>query len=407
MIINTGTLQPFTAANSGFNTGRMYYRNYSINRQAIPGKNNSLLGISGIQFIPEVKGLIGVNAKFQLKTIYPGLLSGSGYLHEVKKDEEAFKLGFFFDHVTGMPVIPGTGVKGAIRNAFPGFSDLDIQANFTETGYDTLPISNHRKQELKDILPHKKNKAAFIFCLIHNQQVDSLTAEQLKDIHLIEKEIFESKNRENKPINLYKRDIFHDSVPVGILNNYKVRDQRLFGSDYITPHKHKSRPELDPFANPEPIKFLKVMPNVVYEFRFKLNSGILTADNKKLLFSKILETLGIGAKTNVGYGQFHNSSVPNNNDAPQQYNPGAAQNPVPAIVAYELRNDEVFIEFLKKDPSSDNNKIVKIISDVPEKGMEFSIRYPSEFPSGKLVAKVIKDKKTKKIQSLQFLKAIN
>lgn len=310
-MIDTSTLTTFTSNNSGFNIGQKYYRNYSVDRTTIPAKNNAITQIDKIQFIPHIEGILGANSKFQLKTIYPGFLSGSGYLHEVKQNEEAFKLGFFFDHVTGMPVIPGSGVKGTIRSAFPGFCDDDIKANFNEDGYNAMRLDNRKKRELREALPYKKSKAAFLFCLIQNQQVEELTPEQFKDIYQLEQEIFESKNQENMPINLYERDIFHDAVPVGLFNNYRGIEKRLFGSDYITPHKHKTSPELDPFANPEPIKFLKVMPNVIYEFRFKLNPRILSVDQKEKLFQNILETIGIGAKTNVGYGQFSNNIVPN------------------------------------------------------------------------------------------------
>jgi CRISPR-associated protein Cmr6 len=48
------------------------------------------------------------------------------------------------------------------------------------------------------------------------------------------------------------------------------------------------------------------MPNVVWCFGFdlkNLNENI-TRDIKKKLFEQIILDLGIGAKTNVGYGKF-------------------------------------------------------------------------------------------------------
>ena len=47
---------------------------------------------------------------FQLLTTYPGLLFGTGYTHGVGEVGE-FKLGFYFDYTTGMPLIPGHAVK--------------------------------------------------------------------------------------------------------------------------------------------------------------------------------------------------------------------------------------------------------------------------------------------------------
>ena len=113
-----------------------------------------------------------------------------------------------------------------------------------------------------------------------------------------------------KPVPVYKRDIFFDAIPTEITANNIGHTKRLLGTDYITPHKNKNRerPELDPFSNPDPIKFLKIMPKVKIEFRFKLEKSEvipeLDAEKKKLLFQEIIKTIGIGAKTNVGYGQF-------------------------------------------------------------------------------------------------------
>ena len=68
-------------------------------------------------------------------------------------------------------------------------------------------------------------------------------------------------------------------------------------SDYITPHK-------SPFKDPLPIQFLKLAPESTLKFFFKLKDGVITAKQKLLLFKVILLDRGIGAKTNVGYGQF-------------------------------------------------------------------------------------------------------
>ena len=79
--------------------------------------------------VVEIKQIIEGNKNIlNLKTIYPGLLIGSGYGHDFKGDvendkkeqeNEAFKIGFYFDFTTGMPVIPGPSIKGAIRSCFP------------------------------------------------------------------------------------------------------------------------------------------------------------------------------------------------------------------------------------------------------------------------------------------------
>ena len=78
---------------------------------------------------------------------------------------------------------------------------------------------------------------------------------------------------------------------------------RILCSDSITPHGD------NPLKNPTPLTFLKIAPGSTMEFRFKLvdseiTEKIFTAAQKKALFEEILKTVGIGAKTNVGYGQF-------------------------------------------------------------------------------------------------------
>ena len=84
------------------------------------------------------------------------------------------------------------------------------------------------------------------------------------------------------------REAGYDEITVGV------------GDDYITPHNNIIK-------NPIPILMMKVLPDVVFEFRFKLSNIkigeiTITAEDKKHLFTKILSVLGVGAKTNVGYG---------------------------------------------------------------------------------------------------------
>ncbi|KAE9633435.1 MULTISPECIES: type III-B CRISPR module RAMP protein Cmr6 [Defluviitalea] len=184
---------------------------------------------------------------FTLKTIYPGLLFGAGYMHETGQDNE-FKIGFYFDYTTGMPYIPGSSVKGLLRSAFKA-SESYIREIF---------------------------KSNSLFCNVNEISISDL-----------ENEIFEGKK------SIYDRDIFFDAVLIKSDNT----DGRFLGEDFITPHK-------DPLKNPVPIKFLKVLPNVVFRFEFDLKDGILSVEQKLALFKQIILDLGIGAKTNVGYGNF-------------------------------------------------------------------------------------------------------
>ena len=78
--------------------------------------------------------------------------------------------------------------------------------------------------------------------------------------------------------------------------------KRILGPDSITPHGNNL------LKNPMPITFRKIGPGCELEFRFKLvdskiGDKTFSAVSKKALFEEILKTVGIGAKTNVGYGQ--------------------------------------------------------------------------------------------------------
>lgn len=90
-------------------------------------------------------------------------------------------------------------------------------------------------------------------------------------------------------------DVFFDAV---IISNGKI-----LGDDYLAPHGD------DPLKDPKPLRFIKVLPNVSFRFDFELRNGLLTKEEKAVLFAGILTDLGVGAKTNVGYGRFNSNLV--------------------------------------------------------------------------------------------------
>lgn len=225
----------------------------------------------------------GANFTIPLWTTYPGLIIGSGYSHGTGYEGE-FKIGFHFDYTSGMPVLPGSSVKGILRSAFPDW-----------------------KKDKTTPIEIKKNKARLIWFLITGKQIEALTEEESAAISELEEQIFEGK-RQGERMSIYGCDTFFDAV---VLDGF-VSEQGggfIFGKDFITPHKHPTKPELDQFANPVPLMFLKVLPYVPWEFRFSLHDsevpllGRVGASLKLAIFEKILLMLGIGAKTNVGYGQ--------------------------------------------------------------------------------------------------------
>lgn len=234
------------------NLHKLYYKDYfsgvdfsegninsSNNTNLIKRRNNALTSPNLLQTNVGNSEEF-INKHCTLEVLYPGLATGVGIEHEMKIEGE-FKLGLHFDWTTGMPVIYGSSVKGVLRSYFEDFYSP------------------------KDNQPRKKDA------------ID---------------DIFEGGGK-----SIYNRDIFFDAVIVK-----PDSKKRILCSDSITPHK------AGPLKNPTPITFMKIAPGCHIKFRFKLvdtkiGDKVLTAQDKLKIFEKILTTVGIGAKTNVGYGQ--------------------------------------------------------------------------------------------------------
>lgn len=206
------------------------------------------------------------NQSFQLKTCYPGLLCGSGYTCQVLSNraekEETYQLGLYFDHTTGLPIIPGSSLKGVLRAVFPE------------------KISDNDKEKIK---------FEYIAELIGDKTISISMVIELGY------KIF------GTSVDGQGSGIFLDAYPVSLGTK-----KDLFADDYITPHG-------DVLKDPVPIKFLKVAPGVTFQFDFILqpvtvseNEQTITLDPAKQLdiFKNILLDWGIGAKRNVNYGSF-------------------------------------------------------------------------------------------------------
>lgn len=221
-----------------------------------------------------------ITNEFEVKTIYPGLVCGIGYEHEIGYTNE-FKHGFSFDYTTGLPYIPGSSIKGTLRSAFK----ID---GYIKSIIENIQENSLGDQEFKNQLIILKNKKPHI------------------DWHKVELAIFEGKEyMTDNILQSGKCDIFFDSFI------YKVQeDDKLFlCDDYITSHKQEDG-SYSPLKEPNPVRFIKVRPNVAFKFQFRLSETDisdeikLTPAIKAEIFKQILLDLGIGAKTNVGYGQF-------------------------------------------------------------------------------------------------------
>lgn len=201
-----------------------------------------------------------VNNWISAKIAYPGLITGIGINHEVGIEGE-FKLGMHFDFTYGMPVIYGSSIKGILRSAFP--DEKDCQRTYIS-----------KEKQIREYL---------------GTGFEEIDVARIRDV------LFEGKAEDLIPV--YSRDIFFDAVIISDVNS------RILASDSITPHGN------NPLKNPIPITFLKIASGATMEFRFRLTSSringhIVTDKIKRELFRKILEDFGVGAKTNVGYGQF-------------------------------------------------------------------------------------------------------
>lgn len=233
-------------------------------------KNEEILNFSLSNYRPNALDFLDrENDTFLLTTTYPGLIAGSGYPHEISVEGE-FKLGCFFDHSSGLPVIPGSSVKGVLRSAFK-------HPDFIKELWKSLSDEKFR-------------------LVLTTDEINRL------ELEIFEAEKFIGKKKEEKEkLKPKDWDIFYDAV-------LEKGQGKFLGNDYITPHINRKDRRLDPFTNPVPLQFIKVLPEIKFRFQFDLkNSQVLpqvTKKHKTELFKSILLHLGIGAKTNVGYGQF-------------------------------------------------------------------------------------------------------
>ncbi|MGD8782035.1 MAG: type III-B CRISPR module RAMP protein Cmr6 [Ignavibacteria bacterium] len=198
---------------------------------------------------------------FRLTTTYPGLIIGSGYSHPAisEGNDSDYQLGFFFDHTLGVPIIPGSTVKGVLKNVFP-----------------------------KEGAEKRNEKLEYINQLVKNelQVTESLiTFKNWNDIFF------------------KKGNVFFHAFPIAIKENNVNGAKKLFADDAIAPHK-------DLFTEPVPLRFLKIPAGVEFKFQFLVslykfeNGTVISVENILNIFKQILLDFGICAKRNVGYGHF-------------------------------------------------------------------------------------------------------
>ena len=197
---------------------------------------------------------------FTAKVQYPGLVVGMANptMNSIKdkfcqenKNEE-FKTGFTFDYVSGLPYIPGSSIKGILRESIKKY-----------------------KEDVSKYLGIKENIDLSISNLI-----DMLFGDDQGSNECSNAEVF-------------KRDVFFDAMIIdGDKNKYILKE------DFITPHFE--------FENPKPIRILALKPEVKIKFYFMMKRdeiGGIACHKRFDLYKGLLLDLGVGAKTNTGYGK--------------------------------------------------------------------------------------------------------
>lgn len=322
---------------------------------------------------------------FELTTNYPGLAIGLGYSHSTGRSDEEFKLGFFFDHTTGLPVIPGPSIKGRLRSFFPG------------------RYANSQRQ---------KEVAAHLLAILSQLKKRGIIQSEATEDSLpaLEAAIFEGEGL--KDMGPLIQDTFFDAYPSRSAN----RSSYFIDTGAITPHSH-------PLKEPNPLRILKILPGVAFRFQFRLNNyGGLMAEEKKALFQYLLLEYGMGAKTATGFGQFSNEQqlealrgqvagndgyLSNLPPLPRQEGKGTpvqassdTSAPPDKLEEEKLGPDEVIAVLIGKDPNVMGKKLFRIESQEGEAEQVVSIRYHADRKNGsKAILRLNYDRKRKNIMS--------
>ena len=214
---------------------------------------------------------------FSLKVSYPGLLIGTGYnripgliKNDNDENKDDYKTGFFFDHTTGMPYIPGSTVKGILKSIFPFeqkyFNDSDYYAQ--EKIYYIEKLYNQIKSPKPEFTTLYKSKL---------EKLDFNSCKKLEEI-------------------FFNKHIFFDAYLTDLNKNSVI-----FAKDTIATHTNGRMGKVNP------LHFLKIKSGSKINFQFKFDKNRLIENklNEEVLaefYKIILKETGIGAKRNVGYG---------------------------------------------------------------------------------------------------------
>ncbi len=364
-------------------------------------------------------------SKIEFRIIAPGILTGIGINHNIGGEGE-FKLGFMFDHTSGLPYFPGSSIKGAIRSIFPNqlrktaleLSDKPLyQAQLL---YIAQRKEDYFIKEIQNISPIEIFKLEYLLFEGVNLSDDDIESESIT-INNQHYKIFKIKNTPSR-ISPSKQVVFLDGF---IRPNASV--PRIFNDDFITPHKHKDRAKrhLDQYSNPTPVQFLKIVAENFLICQFH------NADEKTLeLFAKILNDVGVGAKTSVGYGQLDKGKILKDSSENKSENVSAAiieqapakpESPHPKITEkdYDFINGQwyfksklkpgVYLEAKCIDHDPINPKIKKFSLLIGDEKIEMIAKcsYSDMSIIGKYCIVSVKSINQDKVRDIEFIKLIN
>ncbi len=257
-------------------------------------------------------------SSFTLITSGQGLLIGTGNEHgtgakvkiekqiygeniHIKIESHELKMGFYFDHSTGIPCITGHNLKGRLRSFFPIAYKKDKE-----------------KAVLNRIIDDFNN------CFANEEEFKNKTWTK-SDIESLQNILFEGIKTDKTKINPLKQDTFLGAYPSrGTTKNivFTVSDRIANTTNYngerdisislgtflfddtLAYHPH-------PLFDPMPLRFLKILPDVEINFQFILNNEGIKKEHKVKLIKYLLQKYGIGAKTSSGYGQFKKDIINN------------------------------------------------------------------------------------------------
>jgi len=186
----------------------------------------------------------------------------------------SLEVGLTLDHVTGLPIIPGSAIKGAVRS------------------YALLMIAQEQGMQFDPGQPDIMNRELEKL----EERIISGEDQSASAAH------FRTAFGTQEAAGAF---IFYDAVPTGSM------EHGLFAADVMTPHfvryytnSGTSPPRDD--DNPNPVSFITVDAGVEFAFALGARQSLQLTDRDMNwglgVMLEALETLGIGAKTAAGYG---------------------------------------------------------------------------------------------------------